>query len=76
VLAAQPKSAQTWGLFGMAPTPSSSLELGGASYAPKLQKLVEQPNSMELVELQFIFLEHLFCSSKTLKYGSKYEVLG
>ena len=41
----------TKALFGMAPTPNSTPELNGASQAPQLlQKLMEQPNSMELVE--------------------------
>jgi hypothetical protein len=39
------------GLFGMAPEPNSTSELSGASQTLQLQKMLEQPNSMEFLEL-------------------------
>jgi hypothetical protein len=50
------------GVFGMAPEPNSSVELGGASQTPQLQKELELPNSRALVHFFLEFLEHLFLS--------------
>ena len=41
----------TKGVFGMALEPNSRLELGRASQTPQLQKKLEQPNSIEFLEL-------------------------
>jgi hypothetical protein len=38
-------------LFGVAPEPNFTPELAGASQTPQLQTILEQPNSMEFVEL-------------------------
>ena len=49
----------------MAPEPNSTPESGGASQTPQLQKILEQPNSMEFLEPQYKFVEHLFSCSET-----------